>query len=322
MAMAATAATSTTTSSSARFHDRITNFFSLEQPAITITVASSKISQILKIKTRNPLLPLLPLISHSHAHFCYASAAFDNEVSEDDVEEEEEEEEDETTEIEEDELQESSAIEERRLYVGNLPFAMTSSQLAEIFNEAGGVHSVEIIYDRVTDRSRGFAFVTMRSGREAKEAISMFDGAQVGGRTVRVNFPEVPRGGEREVMGPKIRSSYKSFIETPHKIYAGNLDWALTSQGLGDVFADQPGLMSAKVIYNRETGRSKGFGFVSFASAEEAQSALDAMNGVEVEGRPIRLSLAVGRTTPASPFAEGTETDLRGSEMQSSVSAY
>ncbi|KAJ4970797.1 hypothetical protein NE237_003896 [Protea cynaroides] len=315
LAMSASVATSTT-SPSARLHERITNFFSLDQPPITITFASSKISQILKIKTKNPRLPLLSLISNSHCHLCCASAGFDNEIAEDDVEEVE------TKETEEDEQQEVSSVEEKRLYVGNLPFAMTSSQLAEIFNEAGRVHSVEIIYDRVTDRSRGFAFVTMASAQDAKEAIRMFDGSQVGGRTVKVNLPEVPRGGEREVMGPKIRSSNRSFIESPHKIYAGNLDWAITSQDLREVFGEQPGLLSAKVIYDRETGRSKGFGFVSFASAEDAQSALDTMDGMEVEGRPIRLSIAGGKTTSASPLAESTETDLQGSEMESSFSAY
>lgn len=95
-----------------------------------------------------------------------------------------------------------------------------------------------------------------------------------------MNFPEVPRGGEREVMGPKIRSSNRGYIDSPHKIYAGNLGWSLTSQGLRDTFADQPGLLSAKVIYERNSGRSRGFGFVSFASAEAAEHALKAMDGV------------------------------------------
>lgn len=103
---------------------------------------------------------------------------------------------------------------------------------------------------------------------------------QVGGRTIKVNFPEVPRGGEREVLGPKIRNSNKSFVDSPHKLYAGNLGWGLTSQALRDAFADQPGVLSAKVIYERDTGRSRGFGFVSFETAEAAQSAFDAMNGV------------------------------------------
>lgn len=97
---------------------------------------------------------------------------------------------------------------------------------------------------------------------------------------MRVNFPEVPRGGEKEVMAPKIRSSYKGFVDSPHKIYAGNLGWGLTSQGLIDAFANQTGLLSAKVIYERDTGRSRGFGFVSFESDENAEAALNAMNGV------------------------------------------
>lgn len=103
---------------------------------------------------------------------------------------------------------------------------------------------------------------------------------QIGGRTVRVNFPEVPRGGEKEVMGPTIRSSYNKFVDSPHKIYAGNLGWSLTSQSLKEAFENQPGILSAKVIYDRASGRSRGFGFVSFETAEDAESALDSMNGV------------------------------------------
>lgn len=97
---------------------------------------------------------------------------------------------------------------------------------------------------------------------------------------MKVNFPEVPRGGERAVMGPKIQSSYRGFVDSPHKIYAGNLGWGLTSEGLRDAFANQSGLLSAKVIYDRGSGRSRGFGFVSFETAEDAESALNAMNGV------------------------------------------
>ncbi len=94
-----------------------------------------------------------------------------------------------------------------------------------------------------------------------------------------MNFPEVPRGGEREVMGPRVWSSNRGFVDSPHKIYAGNLSWGLTSQSLRDAFADQRGLLSAKVIYEN-TGRSRGFGFVTFETGEDAQSALGAMNGV------------------------------------------
>ncbi|XP_051131919.1 33 kDa ribonucleoprotein, chloroplastic-like [Andrographis paniculata] len=259
---------------------------------------------------------------------CCASTAFDSvELSNEEEEEEEEAEIEEAefeqkeeerpepqqsgvedavvSEIEEGENDVAQSADAGRLYVGNLPFSMTSAQLSEIFAEAGRVISVEIVYDRVTDRSRGFSFVTMGSVDEAREAIRLFDGAQIGGRTAKVNFPEVPRGGEREVMAPKIRSSYQGFVDSPHKIYAGNLSWGLTSQGLREVFSQQPGFLSAKVIYDRDSGRSRGFGFITFSSAEDVESALNAMNGVEVEGRPLRLNLAEQRGIP-SPSQSGT----------------
>ncbi|KAG6744951.1 hypothetical protein NC652_036421 [Populus alba x Populus x berolinensis] len=226
--------------------------------------------------------------------------------------------------VEEEEEEDVVAIkarEEGKLYVGNLPYSMTSSELAEVFEEAGRVFGAEVICDRVTDRSRGFGFVTMESVEEAKEAIRMFNGSQVGGRTLRVNFPEVPRGGEREVMEPRIRSGYKGFIDSEHKIYAGNLGWRLTSEGLRDAFANQPGLLSAKVIYERDTGRSRGFGFVSFESAENAEAALEAMNGEEVEGRPLRLNLAGERSYPPPAKENNTENNLESSELLSSIGA-
>ncbi|KAF4402770.1 hypothetical protein G4B88_010222 [Cannabis sativa] len=189
-----------------------------------------------------------------------------------------------------------------RLYVGSLPYFINSTQLAEVFAEAGKVISVEVIHDKVTDKSRGFGFVTMETFEEAKEAIRKFDGSQVAGRTIKVNFPEVPRGGEKELMGPKIRELNRNFVDSPHKIYAGNLGWGLTSQALKSAFANQPGVLSAKVIYERDTGRSRGFGFVTFETAEAAASALDTMNGVEVEGRPLRLNIATDRgAAQASP---------------------
>uniref|UniRef100_A0A803QN38 RRM domain-containing protein n=1 Tax=Cannabis sativa TaxID=3483 RepID=A0A803QN38_CANSA len=188
-----------------------------------------------------------------------------------------------------------------RLYVGSLPYFINSTQLAEVFAEAGKVISVEVIHDKVTDKSRGFGFVTMETFEEAKEAIRKFDGSQVAGRTIKVNFPEVPRGGEKELMGPKIRELNRNFVDSPHKIYAGNLGWGLTSQALKSAFANQPGVLSAKVIYERDTGRSRGFGFVTFETAEAAASALDTMNGV-VEGRPLRLNIATDRgAAQASP---------------------
>lgn len=200
-------------------------------------------------------------------------------------------------------MEENEALESAeagRLYVGNLPFTVTPAELSEIFAKAGRVVSVEVIYGRTPGRSRGFAFVDMGSVKEAEEAIRLFDGAEFGGRNAKVNFPEVPKGGtERESMSLKARIGNKGFVDSPHKMYAGNLSWSLTSQALRETFAQQPGFTSAKVISDRDTGISRGFGFITFSSAEEVESALEAMNGVEVEGRPLNLQVAEQRTSSA-----------------------
>ncbi len=82
-----------------------------------------------------------------------------------------------------------------RIYVGNLPFSSTEEDLRELFGQHGGVESVDVITDRETGRSRGFAFVEMTEENAAKEAISALDGKELGGRPLRVNEAQERRGG-------------------------------------------------------------------------------------------------------------------------------
>jgi len=74
-----------------------------------------------------------------------------------------------------------------KLYVGNLSFNTTTQDLETMFGESGTVQSANIIEDRETGRSRGFAFVEMSSAEEAKAAITAFDGKEVDGRNLKVN---------------------------------------------------------------------------------------------------------------------------------------
>lgn len=73
-----------------------------------------------------------------------------------------------------------------KLFVASLPFAVDDDQLAAIFKDAGTVTSAKVITDRDTNRSKGFGFVEMSSDAEAAEAIKMFDGKEVEGRTLVV----------------------------------------------------------------------------------------------------------------------------------------
>ena len=74
-----------------------------------------------------------------------------------------------------------------KLYVGNLSFETSRSDLQTLFAQTGTVESVSVIEDRETGRSRGFGFIEMSTKEEGAAAIQKFDGQQVGGRALKVN---------------------------------------------------------------------------------------------------------------------------------------
>jgi RNA recognition motif-containing protein len=74
-----------------------------------------------------------------------------------------------------------------KLYVGNIPFSTTAQDLQDLFAQAGTVASVDLIFDKFTGRSRGFAFVAMTTGEEAQQAIEKLHGYSMDGRNISVN---------------------------------------------------------------------------------------------------------------------------------------
>jgi RNA recognition motif-containing protein len=76
------------------------------------------------------------------------------------------------------------------------------------------------------------------------------------------------------------------------KLYVGNLSYSTTDETLREYFAGAGSVDSAVVISDRETGRSKGFGFVEYSSDEEAQKAIEMFDGAEFEGRSLRVNEA------------------------------
>jgi RNA recognition motif-containing protein len=90
-----------------------------------------------------------------------------------------------------------------RIFVGNLPFSATESQLNELFSQHGEVTSVSIVKDKFTDRSRGFGFVEMAAAEAATAAIAALNSHQMDGRPLTVNVARErtegrpSRGGDR-----------------------------------------------------------------------------------------------------------------------------
>ncbi|XP_064951075.1 28 kDa ribonucleoprotein, chloroplastic-like [Musa acuminata AAA Group] len=191
---------------------------------------------------------------------------------------------------EEEEEPYSEPPEEAKLFVGNLPYDMDSEKLAQLFDKAGVVEVAEVIYNRETDQSRGFGFVTMSTVEEAEKAVEMFHRYDVSGRLLTVN-KAAPRGSRVErtrEFGPSLR------------VYVGNLPWQVDDGRLEQVFSEHGKVLEARVIYDRETGRSRGFGFVKMASQAETDDAIAALDGQSLDGRALRVNIAEERPRRAA----------------------
>lgn len=79
-------------------------------------------------------------------------------------------------------------------------------------------------------------------------------------------------------------------------LYVGNLTFDATEESVREAFAGYGGVTSVRIITDRETGRSRGFGFVEMADAEAAKAAIAALDGTELDGRPLTVNEARPRT--------------------------
>jgi RNA recognition motif-containing protein len=100
-------------------------------------------------------------------------------------------------------------------------------------------------------------------------------------------------------MGSSGFGNFKTFIRSPcvgNKLYVGNLSYSVGDSELQELFSTFGTVSSAKVITDRDTGRSKGFGFVEMGTNEEASAAITALNGKEVDGRALTVNEAKPKT--------------------------
>ncbi|KAK2643759.1 hypothetical protein Ddye_018954 [Dipteronia dyeriana] len=154
-----------------------------------------------------------------------------------------------------------------KLYFGNLPYNIDSAQLAGIIQDHASPELIEVLYDRNTGRSRGFAFVTMSSVEDCNAVIENLDGSEYLGRNLRVNFSDKPR------------SRAPLYAETEYKLFVGNLSWTLTNESLSQAFQQYGNVVGARVLYDGETGMSRGYGFVCYSTKSEMEAAIESLNG-------------------------------------------
>jgi RNA recognition motif-containing protein len=171
-----------------------------------------------------------------------------------------------------------------KLYVGNLPRSCDIAQLTQLFQEFGTVESVEVVRNEETGISRGFAFVTMSTVKEAKSAIEKLQGSDLGGRDMIVNFPA-------KVLSKK-KETDDSYIETPYQLFVGNLAWSVKKEILKSLFSQHGNVSAAKVIYSGKGGVPRAFGFVCLSSQSEMEDAIASLHGKEFHGRNLMVRQA------------------------------
>ena len=169
----------------------------------------------------------------------------------------------------------------KKLYVGNLPYSVVESDLEGLFSAFGKINEVLIPKDRDTGNVKGFAFVTLDDDVEAEKAAQDLNGQDVGGRKIIVN--EAREKGS----APVAKGDYKK-----KKLYVNNLPFKMTEAELTDLFSPFGAVEVAKIIQDRDTGRSRGFAFVTMGNSSEAAAALSGLDGKDVGGRAVMVKEA------------------------------
>ncbi|KAL4196441.1 hypothetical protein AMTRI_Chr04g183180 [Amborella trichopoda] len=201
-----------------------------------------------------------------------------------------------------------------RLYVTNLPWTCTSEDIKNLFQQCGEVIDVELMKFKA-GRNRGMAFVMMSSEDEALAALVKLNSYEFGGRTIKAELAKKAKKISPSVSSKKI-SPPVGTVETRHKVYVGNLDWRVRSSDLREFFTKHSNGLSARVVYGGTKGKPAGYGFVSFASKEDAEAAVATLEGKELNGRSLRLRIA--RDVP-SDSGDNAKEDEGASEGISDV---
>ncbi|KAJ6675856.1 POLYADENYLATE-BINDING PROTEIN [Salix viminalis] len=157
------------------------------------------------------------------------------------------------------------------LYVGDLEFNVTDSQLYDVFNQVGQVVSVRVCRDLSTRRSLGYGYVNYSNPQDAARALDILNFTPLNNKPIRIMYSH---------RDPSIRKSGMA------NIFIKNLDKGIDHKALHDTFSSFGNILSCKIATD-VSGQSKGYGFVQFDSEEAAQNAIDKLNGMLINDKQV-----------------------------------
>lgn len=188
-------------------------------------------------------------------------------------------------------------VEERRsLFVRSLPPGTTNESLADFFSQHYPVKHAVVVVDQKTKESKGFGFVTFADADDAQEAKKSLNNQEWNGKRLRIDVAEPRhRNGPAGEPIPGKPQKKEEFQPLP-KLIVRNLPWSVkTSEQLGHLFRSFGKVKYADLPQTK--GKLKGFGFVTIRGKKNAERALEAINGKEIDGRTLAVDWAVDKTT-------------------------
>mmetsp|Transcript_117424 Transcript_117424/g.230429 ORF Transcript_117424/g.230429 Transcript_117424/m.230429 type:complete len:333 (-) Transcript_117424:183-1181(-) len=199
----------------------------------------------------------------------------------------------------------SAAIEQRNqeatCYVGNLDEKVNEELLWEFMLQTGPVVNVFMPKDKVTGKYMGYGFVEYRSEDDAEYAIKVLNMVKLYNRPIKVN---------------KATQDKKS-VEVGANVFIGNLDPDVDEKLLYDTFSAFGGIaQTPKIMYDPDSGASKGYGFVSYDNFEASDLAIECMNGQFLCNRAIVVQYAYKKDTPGERHGSQAERILAASQPQ------
>ncbi|KAF4963985.1 hypothetical protein FSARC_8054 [Fusarium sarcochroum] len=187
-------------------------------------------------------------------------------------------------------------VEERRsLFVRSLPPGATSETLTDYFSQHYPVKHATVVVDQKTKESRGYGFVTFADAEDAAEAKKALNNQDWNGRRIRIDIAE-PRQRNNPTGEVPAHKALKEEIQKPAKLIVRNLPWSIkTSEQLNHLFRSFGKVKFADLPQSK--GKLKGFGFVTLRGKKNAERALEAINGKEIDGRTLAVDWAVDKDT-------------------------
>ncbi|CAI4478388.1 ASN_HP2_G0020760.mRNA.1.CDS.1 [Saccharomyces cerevisiae] len=177
------------------------------------------------------------------------------------------------------------------IFVGRLSWSIDDEWLKKEFEHIGGVIGARVIYERGTDRSRGYGYVDFENKSYAEKAIQEMQGKEIDGRPINCDMSTSKPAGNND--------RAKKFGDTPSEpsdtLFLGNLSFNADRDAIFELFAKHGEVVSVRIPTHPETEQPKGFGYVQFSNMEDAKKALDALQGEYIDNRPVRLDFSSPR---------------------------